>query len=769
VRRRRRQTTVIGIVVALSTMMSVIALALLSASSGPFERAYDRQRGAHLIVTYDPGKVTAARLSQLTRRPGVTAAAGPFQAGLVQIHFGSEGPANAVSVVGRATPGGAVDRLNLWTGRWATEPGEIVLNQNPKSSYVEVGGTNLVGRWKPGDSVTVDGGPALKVVGLAFSLTGSADAWVTPGQLAALHPSATQMLFRFEAADTQAQLDADRTTVTAGLPAGAAQSSWAWLALKSEATGSQATFLPFLIVFGVLSLAVAVLIVANVISGAVVAGFRHIGILKSLGFTPGQVLGVYLAMVSVPAVAGSAIGTAVGYLAAWQLLYNTFASFGVGGLGVPIWVVLSALLGMPLLVALSALAPALRARSLPAAEAISAGSASRSGRGRWVQRRLSGTRLPRAVSLGLGLPFARPGRSGLTLAAVVIGVASVTFATGLAMSVTSYEHAAQRAGAVQVEVNLPPDGEGPAPAAGSDTSDAGDQAFLRSLPGVAHLTSAADVDAREVGSTVDTQVTFWRGDAGSLRFQVLKGRLPSGPGEVAVSERFLRRHGHQVGDTMVLQAGARQASVRIVGQLIYNTDQQIYSDWPTLRQLAPGQRADAYFVRLRPGAGVQGYLDQVRSRRPDLAASRPDDTDEFIATLLFTVTLLTLLLAAVSAVGVFNTVVLNATERRRDLGLLKSVGMTPGQVTVMLVTSMALLGAVGALVGVPLGYLCHRLVLPAMAGAAQVGMTRAMLHIYHPPLLAALALAGVVIAALGAYFPARSAARLTIAAVLHNE
>ena len=45
------------------------------------------------------------------------------------------------------------------------------------------------------------------------------------------------------------------------------------------------------------------------VSGAVVSGFRHIGVLKALGFTPRQVVAVYLDMVSVPAVVGCVLGT----------------------------------------------------------------------------------------------------------------------------------------------------------------------------------------------------------------------------------------------------------------------------------------------------------------------------------------------------------------------------------------------------------------------------------------------------------------------------
>ena len=63
----------------------------------------------------------------------------------------------------------------------------------------------------------------------------------------------------------------------------------------------------------------------------------------------------------------------------------------------------------------------------------------------------------------------------------------------------------------------------------------------------------------------------------------------------------------------------------------------------------------------------------------------------------------------------------------------------------------------------------HRLVLPAMGRAAQIAFPDRMLAVYHAPTVALLALAGVGIAALGAFLPARSAARATIAEVLHNE
>ncbi|MFE9313233.1 FtsX-like permease family protein [Streptomyces sp. NPDC006706] len=132
--------------------------------------------------------------------------------------------------------------------------------------------------------------------------------------------------------------------------------------------------------------------------------------LKALGFTPGQVVAVYLTMVSVPAVVGCVAGTVVGNLLARPLLEFVFMGPDAGmfhrSVGIAPWVNVLALLGMPGVCVLAALVPAARAHRLSASRAISAGSAPRAGRAPGIQRRLAGSGLPRSVSLGVGLPLA---------------------------------------------------------------------------------------------------------------------------------------------------------------------------------------------------------------------------------------------------------------------------------------------------------------------------------------------------------------------------
>jgi putative ABC transport system permease protein len=764
IRRRKLQTIVIGFVVWVSTVTLVVALGLLAGSSAPFDHAYEQQRGAHVVTVFDGTKTSETRLAQTATTPGVDASAGPFGQVALDASRGTIGFPGMLTTVGRADPGGAVDRLNVWEGRWVAGPGEIVLNGTPGTS----------GPLGVGTKITFVGQPALTVVGFAYSVSESAGAWVTPEQMTALRPTAVQMLYRFTHAANAAEVDAAQARVTAGLPLLGSQS---YLAVKERVTSGPGVYVPFLVVFGILGLAVAVLIVANIVSGAVVAGFRHIGVLKAIGFTPPQVMAVYLLMVSMPAVIGCVLGTALGGVLAQPLLTDAFEGFGAVDVGVPLWVYVAALLGMPALVVVAALVPALRARSLSASEAISAGSAPHSGRGLRIQRWLGGTRLPRSLSLGLGLPFARPARSALTMSALVLGVMSVTLASGLTMSVVAYRDAVNPPTTDQVQVMA--GGRGPVPSPDGpvqDTSpeptlsDAEDEALLRSRPDTVAVVGIAQQPVQIAGAQEGVQVSFYRGDSDALAPNLLSGHWPDGPGQVAVPSRFLNQRGYQVGDTITLELEGKRVPVEIVGNVLANSPGEIFSNWETLRLLAPGARAVSYQVQLKPGSDAQAYAEAVRAGDPGLRVfPAQDGSSSMAAVIIGSATLLTLLLAAVAALGVFNTVVLNTRERRRDLGMLKSIGMTPRQVTVMMVTSMGVLGVLGGLVGLPLGVEVHGLVAPAMLEAGQADIAESMVDVYHLPALVLLALTGIPIAVLGALLPSRRAARLTVAEVLHNE
>lgn len=758
VRRRRVQTLVIGLVVLCSTTTVLLGLGLLIAASAPFDRAFAAERGAHATATFDRTGTSDAQLARTAQRPGVEAAAGPFEQAVLEMPDDWLWmPASSVTVVGRAAPDAPVDRVRLLEGRWATAPGEIVVNWPAGGSP----GPGLLGtKLKP------RGAPEFTVVGFAGSMSKSAGAWVSPEQMAALHPTAAQMLYRFTGSPgTDRQVRDDLAEATEELPAGSLTTAQTYVTLKRAFSAQVDAYLPFMTLFGVLGLLVAVLIVGNVVSAAVVSGHRHIGVLKSLGFTPNQVMAVYLTMVCVPAVIGCVLGTLLGTALAGPVLRMAFAGIETGGaaVGTGPWPSVVCLLGMPALVVVAALIPAVRAHRLSAAQAVTAGSAPRAGRGLRVQRRLAGTRLPRAVSLGLGQPFARPGRTALTLAAIVLGVTTVTLTTGLTSTMVAYGKVGKGDGAARVDVRA---GSPAAHQRVRKLTDEQTEERLRSLPGADRVTARAFAKARLADHTQSVYADFYRGDTQDLASEIVEGHWPARAGEVAAGPAFLRQHGLTVGDTATLQLGGEQTRVTVVGELMEGNAQAVESNWPTLTRLAPGTPATDYTVRLAPGADARAYAAAVEAADPGLYATPRGPGNAATVTVVGFASVFTVLLTVVAALGVFNTVLLNIRERRRDLGMLRSIGMTPRQVVAMTVTSVAGVGAVGGLLGIPLGVAAHRWVVD---NVGVINFPESMKDVWHAPQLAAPALAGVAIAALGALVPARSAARLTIATVLHNE
>jgi putative ABC transport system permease protein len=135
--------------------------------------------------------------------------------------------------------------------------------------------------------------------------------------------------------------------------------------------------------------------------------------------------------------------------------------------------------------------------------------------------------------------------------------------------------------------------------------------------------------------------------------------------------------------------------------------------------------------------------------------------------------LLTIMIAVLAALGVLNSVLMVTRERVHDLGVFKAVGMTPGQ-TVAMVTCWAVAPAVAAAaIALPAGMRLQATVVHAIAadqsGAGTPATPGGVVAVYTAGGLALLALAGLVIAVIGALGPAAWAALSRTATALRTE
>ena len=548
---RRVQTVVIFLVLLTSTAAATVGLALLVVdSSGPFQRSFAGQRGAEVVAGVNPARASAAQLAATRRLPQVADAVGPFPVTSTALDTGGS-PLTTVTVAGRASPGGAVDDLTLQAGRWAQRPGEIViasdLGQGPDTQVGLAIGSKVTVTTAPGD-------PTLTVVGMAQSITDTAGAWVVPAEIPTLRaagaPAAAQMLYRFRQAGSAAQIRADVKAVTAALPPGAVAGTSSWLTAEGAATGTSSIIAPFVTAFAIMGLAISVLIVANVVSGLVVAGYRRIGVLKSIGLTPAQVVTAYLARVGAPALLGCLLGVVLGNVLAAPVLSHSATVYGVGRQSVPPWVDVVTPLGMCVLAGAAALLPALRASRLSAVQAIATGQAPRPGRGYAAHRLLGRMRLPRPVTIGLAAPFSRPARTAVTLAAILFGTTAVIFAVGLDASLAKAAAGTSTAngpGPVQVAAA----NGNPLPA--RQQQDV--QAALRAQPGTAHYVAEATPTIGVSGLTKEVNAEAFRGNAAWIGYDVVTGHWYRGPGEADVNTAFLTQTGLSVGDTVPVSSG----------------------------------------------------------------------------------------------------------------------------------------------------------------------------------------------------------------------
>jgi putative ABC transport system permease protein len=784
VTRRKVQTVVIFTVLLVSTASATLGLGLLLDSNGPFQHAFAAQRGAQVAASIDAAKATAGQLASTRRLPQVTGAAGPFAEATVTPRISTDGGITlpSATVAGRASPGGPVDDLTLDAGRWAQRPGEIVLSrdfQSGPTSAAQLIGSRITVTSAPGH-------PVLTVVGVAKSISDTADGWVLPAEIAALRPphapAAAQMLYRFHHADTQSQLNADVTALTRALPSGTITGTGSWLAVKSQESGTISIIVPFVVAFGVIGLVMSVVIVGNVVNGAVVGGYRRIGVLKSIGFTPAQVVAAYLAQVGIPALAGMLAGVAVGNLLSVPLLSQTATVYGVGRLLVPTSVDAAVPLLMCALVGLAALLPALRAGRLSAVAAIATGRAPRTGRGYAVHRLLGGLPLPRPVTIGLAAPFARPGRTAVTIAAILFGATAVIFAFGLSSTLNKAANGQSHAASEQVQVAAAMH-VGPAPKKGTIPGYGGRLplaaghyrtvgAALAARHGTRRWVAEAMPMVGVSGLTDPVPTEAFRGDAAWTGYDMISGRWYRAPGEIVVNTGFLTQTGKSVGDTVTLTFGGKQITARIVGEAFDPQGRgqpEMLTSWQTLGGARAGLSVQQYDVGLQPGTDSNAYAQKLNHALfPNFFASATAN-DPFYQTLTALIGTLTLLLALAAGLGVLNTVVLGTRDRVHDLGVFKAVGMTPRQTIAMVVCWIAGAGLAAGVIAVPVSVIVHSSVVRAMAHAGGTGLPASYINIFSPAELVLLALAGLVIGVAGALLPASWAARARTASALRAE
>jgi FtsX-like permease family len=255
---------------------------------------------------------------------------------------------------------------------------------------------------------------------------------------------------------------------------------------------------------------------------------------------------------------------------------------------------------------------------------------------------------------------------------------------------------------------------------------------------------------------------------------VLHGREARTPDELSLGPGTLRQLRRGLGDVVQVEGATERRALRIVGEVLLPnlassatmttgallTVEGVHALLPAARP--PGQ----FVVEYAAGADhAAAYASLRRDFGPTVLRASPPNEVENLRRVSGLPVLLAALLAVLGAATLGHLLVTVIRRRRRDLGVLKTIGFVRGQVAATVAWQATTLALVALLVGLPLGLVAGRwawLLVNQELGSLAGPVTPTV------ALLAAVP-ATVLVANLVAALPARSAAATRPAVVLRSE
>lgn len=509
----------------------------------------------------------------------------------------------------------------------------------------------------------------------------------------------------------------------------------------------------------------------------------EVPILRALGMSRGQVVGLALGRTAIVAAAGAllAVGVAMALSPIFPVGVARRAELG-SGLDVNFaFLGLGALAIVVLFVARAAV-PAWRLAAAPAGPQGTAelGSPERtSGLARAVSA--AGAPPPAVAGVRMALEPGR-GRSAVavrpTLVGAVVGLAAVGAALTFAANMDRLATTPSLYGRAW-DVTL--DGSFGA------IDRAGAEEILRSTPAVAGWSRGYYGEASIAGRAL-TAI----GLDGEALPSVVEGRRPRTDDEVVLGTSTLDHARRRVGDTVEVAVGDGTRQMRVVGRAVFpalgrgsfpqtGLGEGMLATAAALKPPPDPSVSEPYFnfylVDLRAGTSATEEAELGR-RLAELCP--PDQTCELLGRgavrerpaeienldrIRWTPVVLAGVLAALAVATVGNTLVSSVRRRRRDLAILKTIGFERRQVSAVVAWQATTFAAVAAVIGLPLGLVSGRLAWRALSD--QLGIVPDV----ATPVLAVL-LAGpatVLVAVVMALVPGWLAGRVRPAVALRTE
>lgn len=354
------------------------------------------------------------------------------------------------------------------------------------------------------------------------------------------------------------------------------------------------------------------------------------------------------------------------------------------------------------------------------------------------------------------------GRTATTAAALMIGLAIVSMALVVGESVKT-QLGSTIGDAVQADYLI--------------TDQVADAGFpttvvdeLAAEPTIGAVTGFRDSQMQVDGTVVDVTAADFADLPELIDIDVSAGGFGDPASAVLVSRDLADADGLAIGETIsaTLNNGT-SVGLRISG--IFDEDALVAQDWLVDVAVydAAGIAASDSWIAFNgaPGAAEAAIADtiaRIEQRYPqgelETAAQFQERMEGLVDQILSVLNVLVALAVVIALIGIANTLALSVSERTREIGLVRAVGMTRRGVRRMIRYESAVIAAFGAVLGVAMGIGLGWLMVEALP--ASFADTLAIPAGQIVVLVAVAAVAGLIAALL----PARRAGRMNVLAAI---
>jgi hypothetical protein len=263
---------------------------------------------------------------------------------------------------------------------------------------------------------------------------------------------------------------------------------------------------------------------------------------------------------------------------------------------------------------------------------------------------------------------------------------------------------------------------------------------------------------------------------GTITPEIIEGRAPSGPREIALGSTTVQAAGKNVGDQVrVASTNGATLDYEVVGRVVLPPIGlgQPLADGAVLTGAGNAPLFDLnnyyrYFVgRLASGADRAALMQSIAAD-PRLeqatTAILPAELDHFRQISWIPVTLAAIL-GGLGLLAVGHALVVSIRQRRREFAVLKTIGFTRRQVRATVAWQATTIATVALVIGIPTGLIIGKLVWRAVANSLGIATITTIPTIE----LLVMIPAAVAVVGLIAFFPARAAAHMRPAVALRSE